>query len=252
VIPLDCLPVYQDAELYDQEFKDRVHEIPFYRERALASAGPVLELACGSGRITVPLAQAGVPIEGVDVSAPMIDRARRRAIDARVAIAWHLQDVRHLKLERRFAMAFMATNALQHLQDLDSIVAFFERIRMHLQPEGGLILDVFNPDLPKLLRKRGAPYVHKEFTLDDGRRLQVQADSEYLRDVQILHFVLTYRHEGNVIASKEVRMRCYFPQELLALCRLGGFQVVERFGDYDQRPFLAGSPKQILVCRARL
>jgi len=50
---------------------------------------------------------------------------------------------------------------------------------------------------------------------------------------------------------KDVRMRCFFPEELLALCRLGGFEVVRRIGDYDGRPFTSASPKQILLCRPR-
>jgi SAM-dependent methyltransferase len=246
VIPLDCLPLYEDAAFYDQEFRDRAHEIPFYLRRALASGGPVLELACGSGRITVPIAQAGVPIVGVDVSAPMIERARLRAAEAGVAIQWHVQDIRALSLERRFHLAFIATNALQHLHDLDSLVAFFQRARAHLVPDGLLLVDVFNPVVSKLARTRGAPRPHKAFTLDDGRRVEVDVDSEYLGESQILHFVLTYRHQGRAILTKDVRMRCLFPQELLALCRLGGFRVVERLGDHDGTAFAPDSPKQIL------
>jgi SAM-dependent methyltransferase len=246
VIPLDCLPLYEDAAFYDQEFRERAHEIPFYLQRALASGGPVLELACGSGRLTVPIAQAGVPSVGVDVSAPMIARARRRAADAGVTVGWHVQDIRALSLDGRFRLAFIATNALQHLHDLDSLVASFQRARAHLAPEGLLLVDVFNPVMAKLARTRGAPRPHKVFTLDDGRRIEVEVDSEYLAETQLLHFVLTYRNAGEVVLVKEVRMRCLFPQELLALCRLGGFRVVERLGDYDGSSFTAQSPKQIL------
>jgi SAM-dependent methyltransferase len=247
--PVDCLAIYADADLYDQEFRDRVHDLVFFRDRALASPGPVLELACGSGRLTVPIAQAGARIAGVDVSAPMLERARLRSAGAGVEVDWHLQDVRTMELGRRFALAFIATNALQHLHDLPSLQAFFERVRQHLLPGGQLILDVFNPALDKLLRPRDAAYEHKRFILDDGRQIQVQAASEYLPDAQTLNFVLTYRHEGQVIHRKDICMRCFYPQELLALCRLGGFQVLERLGDYDQQPFTAGSPKQILICR---
>ena len=102
----------------------------------------------------------------------------------------------------------------------------------------------------KLARTMGSPRPHKEFTLRDGRHVDVTVDGEYLRDRQILQFTLTYRHAGQVLARKDVRMRCFFPEELLALCRLGGFEAVERLGNYDGRPFESGSPKQILVCRA--
>src|SRR5258705_13346196 len=113
MIPLDCHTLYEDAELYDQEFCDRNLEIPFYRRQALASGGPVLELACGSGRLTFPIAAAGVEIAGVDVSPAMIEQARKRSAQQAVSIDWHIQDIRQMSLGRRFQMAFIATNALQ-------------------------------------------------------------------------------------------------------------------------------------------
>jgi SAM-dependent methyltransferase len=245
------MPLYEDAWFYDQEFRDRVHEIPFYRRHAAASGGPVLELACGTGRLSVPIAATGIEVVGVDVSAPMLERARHRAAEARLDIQWHEQDVRSMDLGRSFRFAFMAANALQHLHDVESILAFFRRARLHLVRDGLLGIDVFNPDMDKLARKLGAARSHKAFTLDDGRHVRVEVDSEYFSDSQILHFVLTYRAGEEVFLVKDVRMRCFFPEELVALCRMGGFDVVERFGEFDGSPFRANSPKQILLCRAR-
>ncbi|HLJ89370.1 MAG TPA: class I SAM-dependent methyltransferase [Candidatus Angelobacter sp.] len=247
--PLDCLSLYEDASFYDEEFRERAHEIPFYLRQVATISGPVLELACGTGRITLPLAARGVDIAGVDASAEMIALARQKAATANLAVEWHVQDVRSLRLNRKFALAFIATNALQHLQDLDSLSAFFRCLRTHLQPDGLLILDVFNPNVAKLCRGFDARYLQKSFSLEDGRTVEVEARSEYLPETQVLHFVLTYRHAGQILRTKDVRMRCFFPEELLALCRLGGFDVTDRFGDYDESPFTAASPKQIVLCR---
>jgi SAM-dependent methyltransferase len=249
VKPLDFLSLYEDALLYDEEFRDRKNEIPFYVRHAEISAGPVLEIGCGTGRLTLPIAAAGVVIAGVDASAAMIGQAQRNALAANLAVDWYVQDARSMELNRNFALAFMATNALQHLQDLTSLRAFFSRVRAHLRPDGLLIIDVFNPSVPKLCRNFGTPYLHKRFCLLDGRPVEVEIDSEYIPDSQVLHFILTYRHEGQIIHTKDVRMRCFFPEELLALCHLGGFQVVERFGDYDETPFHGSSPKQLVLCR---
>jgi hypothetical protein len=181
----------------------------------------------------------------------MIAEARRKALGARLAADWYVQDARSMDLGRRFVLAFMASNSLQHLQDLASLRAFFSRVRAHLEPEGLLILDVFHPSIAKLGRFLGTPYPHKTFNLPDGRRIDVEADSEYIADGQLLHFVLTYRHQGQPVCTKDVRMRCFFPEELLALCEWGGFEVIGRFGDYDETPFQACSPKQIVLCRLR-
>lgn len=248
--PVDCLDLYADPLLYDGEFAGRTHEIPFYLKQARASGGPVLEAACGTGRLTLPIAQAGIAVAGLDVSPEMIARAREKSAAAGLDVDWRHQDAREMDLGRRFALIFMASNALQHLHDLDSILSFFRGARRHLEPDGRLIVDVFNPSPEKLARPRGAPRRHKEFDLPDGRRVDVTVDSEYLRDRQIFHFILTYRHDGRILCEKDVRMRCFFPEELLALVRLGGFEVVERWGDYDERPFDAAAPKQILYLRS--
>lgn len=253
--PLDFLPLYEDAAFYDAEFATRDHELPFYRRLALEAGGPVLELCCGTGRITLPLAEAGVDITGVDVAPAMIARARERAAAARLEVPFHLADIRTLALPgpaRRFRLAFIATNALQHLHDLDSIAAFFERAAAHLEPGGRLVLDVFNPSVKKLARTADQPYLFKRFALADGRTVEVEAASEYLPATQLLHFTLRYRHRGELLLAKDVRMRCFFPDELLALCRLGGFEVLERLGDYDRRPFDDSAPRQLLVCRPAL
>jgi SAM-dependent methyltransferase len=247
--PLDCMPLYEDAWLYDQEFRDREHELPFYKRHSQSTKGEVLEIACGTGRITLPIAAGGVTIAGVDASGPMIALARQKAIEAQLTVDWYEQDARSMNLGRRFGLAFIATNALQHLHDLDSLRAFFSRVREHLDVDGRLIIDVFNPSIAKLARTPGAPYPHKTFTLLDGRKVDVDADSEYLADAQLFHFVLTYRHDRQVIRTKDVFMRCFFPEELLLLCRLGGFDVVQRFGDYDEAPFTKNAPKQIVLCR---
>lgn len=243
--------IYEDAWLYDQEFRDRARDVAFFRNLATTIGGPVLELACGTGRISQPIAEARLEVVGVDVSEPMLERARARARDAGVGIEYLLGDVRTFDIGRRFRLAFIAANALQHLHDVRSLLAFFDRARAHLHEEGTLALDVFQPDLGKLARASDSVRPHKTFALDDGRVVQVDLTGAYLRDVQILRFVLTYRCEGTVLRTKDVRMRCFFPEELLALCRLAGFEVMRRIGDYDGSAFTSTSPKQILLCRPR-
>lgn len=244
--PMVGLEVYEDATLYDQEFASRTKEIPFYVRQARLSGGPVLEVACGTGRLTLPIAAENIPITGIDVSPAMLARAREKSS----VVDWQQQDARTIELGRQFALIFIATNALQHLHDLESVLAFLRRARAHLMPGGVLILDVFNPSLEKLARGMGSPRPHKKFSLPDGRLVEVTSDSEYHRESQVLHFVLTYFHQGKVLHVKDVRLRCFFPEELVALCRLGGFDIEKRFGDYNEGPFQSDSTQQILICRA--
>ena len=120
----DCMDIYEDAEFYDQEFANRGREIPFFLKQAKLAGGPVLEVACGTGRITLPIAQASIKITGLDISRPMLERARHNAEVERLAVTWLEQDCRRINADRAFALIFSATNAMQHLHDFDSVNAF--------------------------------------------------------------------------------------------------------------------------------
>jgi hypothetical protein len=137
---------------------------------------------------------------------------------------------------------------MQHLHDLDSVNAFLTSARDALTPGGSLILDVFNPNPAKLARSAAQRYHHKSFVDAAGNEIRVEASSEYRSAAQILAFTLFYLRGGELIRQKQVNMRCFFPEELLAICRCNGLAVVQRYGDYDEQSFADNSPKQILVC----
>jgi 2-polyprenyl-3-methyl-5-hydroxy-6-metoxy-1,4-benzoquinol methylase len=246
--PLDCLALYEDAEFYDVEFAARDLEIPFYRKHARQSGGPVLEVACGTGRLTLPIARDGVDITGLDVSRPMLAQARRHAASAGLSIEWVEQDCRVMHFDRTFALVFSATNAMQHLPDAESANQFLQSARRLLRPGGRIILDVFNPNPAKLARPATVRYAHKTITTPTGETIQVEAASEYHSAAQVLSFQLFYRQAGRALRTKEVNMRCFFPEELLSLCRANRLEVINRFGGYDETPFGDESEKQILVC----
>ncbi len=248
--PLADMAVYEDAEFYDLEFADRQHDAAFFIEQAKQAHGPVLEVACGTGRITLPIARAGIAITGLDVTRSMLDLARRKSQAEALPVTWLEQDCRAIHSEQHFSLIFSATNAMQHLHDFDSVNAFLRSARNVLAPGGTLILDVFNPDISKLARSAPARYHHKSIVDAEGKEIRVDATSSYDAASQILRFELYYLRNGEYLRTKAVSMRCFFPEELLALCRFNGFDVVQRLGDYDGSPFTTQSPKQILFCHA--
>lgn len=248
--PLDCMDVYADAAFYDHEFATRGHDIPFFVHKAREASGSVLEVACGTGRITLPIAREGIDITGLDVSRPMLELAARKARAEHLSVTWLERDCRDIRVDQSFALIFSATNAMQHLQDVESIQAFLRGVRRALRPDGVFMLDVFNPDIAKLGRSESQRYLHKIMMDDKGRELRVEAASHYEAAAQVLCFTLSYMHGEQCVRTKHVRMRCFFPEELLALCRLSGFDVIQRYGDYDKREFTSDAPKQILLCRA--
>src|SRR3712207_2727600 len=98
-------------ELYDLVYEDYLDDIPFYVEESRRAQGPCLELGCGTGRVLIPVASAGVEVTGLDSSAPMIARARRKVAalpdDVRARITLGEGDMRSFSLERRFALIYV-------------------------------------------------------------------------------------------------------------------------------------------------
>src|SRR2546422_852191 len=101
--------IYQSGSHYDRLFDTGVP--PFWLEQARRYGGPVLELGCGTGRLAIPLAQAGGAVTGIDRAPSMLSEARRKAEAAGVSVAWHEADMRAFDLGTRFAWAFIASNA---------------------------------------------------------------------------------------------------------------------------------------------
>ena len=122
----------------------------FLRDLARRGGGAVLELACGTGRFAIPLAEAGFDVAGIDLAEPMLAVARRKAAAAGVTVEWALADMTAFDLGRRFGLVVLVSNTLCHLLDLAAFEGCMACVRRHLAPGGRFVIDVFVPD-PRLL-----------------------------------------------------------------------------------------------------
>ncbi len=236
-----------DGRLYDAINTD-LADLPFYERRCRAAAGPVLELCCGTGRLTLPLLRAGIDITGLDFTESMLERGRSKARAGSLPDPFQFGDIRDFDLSRRFALIFLPFNSLQNTYTVDDVLRVFDRVRKHLEPEGAFIFDVFNPSLEFMVRGDGDPVDRHRGVLDDGREVIIAEQCRYDAAGQVNR--VTWHHRvGEERFTSTLDMRCYYPLELEALLRLGGWRILERFGDFTEEPFTSASPKQILVCR---
>src|SRR4029079_19601604 len=159
--PLPCeTRVAVSADFYDlPDLSDPLlpagAHVPFDVGVARQQAGAVLELACGTGLITTPIALDAHPTVGLDQSDAMLTVAKRRAAAAAASVTFVHGDMRHFDLGRRFDLIFIARNSLLHLHSTEDLRAAFAAIRRHLTPDGIFAFDVFNPDVGILARPRG-------------------------------------------------------------------------------------------------
>lgn len=242
--------LYETPDLYDSLLPVSAQQLTFYETLAEHQHGPVLELACGSGQLIVPIASLGRPATGLDVSPAMLSAARRRAAAAAVPVEFVEADMRDFDLGRRFSLIFVARNSLLHLSEPDDFAALFAAVRRHLAPGGVFAFDVFNPDLRLLARPAGQRFPVMRVESDSYGELLVEATVDYDRGSQVNRatwFVSTTTHQDKWVAP--LHLRSIFPQELLVLLERNGFRLLSREGDYAGGLFSSASGIQVCRCQ---
>jgi SAM-dependent methyltransferase len=251
--PLDCEGLYRDGRHYDLANQGFVADIPFYLKEIRRYGEPVLELACGTGRITIPLGQQGIHMTGLDVSSSMLAHARRKSAAKGVKIEWIEADCRDFQLDRQFGTIFLPFNSIAHLHDLESVEACFSCVKRHLKAGGRFIIDIFRPDLRILQRDPTKRYPVTEYPDPDRKGSVVITESNvYDRATQVNRIKWYYRVGVDGEERVEsLNMRIFYPQELEALLSYNGFRVEAKFGNYDRSEFMSDSPKQLVVSLVR-
>ncbi len=224
--------------------------VRFWAARAREAGGPILELACGTGRITVPLARRGFDVTGIDLEPSMLERAREKAAAEGAAVDWVEGDIRRFDLGRRFNLVFLAGNTLCHLLDRESLESCLACIRAHLSTKGRFVVTVFVPDPSKLLDVSTEREPFADYDDPEGRgRVVVSCDYRYERNTQIKRITTHHRLPGvDQELAGTLDMRMYFPQELDALLEYNALRILHKWGGLDERPFDAASELQVIVC----
>jgi SAM-dependent methyltransferase len=212
--------------------------------------GVALDAGCGTGRHAAYLASLGHRVIGVDASPEMLAEARRRAEESRLAVEFRRADMRDFDLGERFRLAFVAGNSLLHLHETEDLIRCFTRVRDHLEPDGWLVFDVFNPSVRLLAEAAGERRERTRFVDPERGEVRVEVRGRYDAAAQVMREVWFFSSEGEadfVVAPLE--LRSIFPRELPLLLGAGGFRLEARFGDFARRLFGSDSPHQVCFCR---
>jgi len=219
-----------------------VDDIPFYEQRVPESSARVLELGCGTGRVLVPLAARCGFIQGIDCSEAMLtlcrEKLRAAGIPAsRAAVA--MGDIADFDLGRTFDLIIAPYRVMQNLATDAEVDGFLNGIASHLAPGGTAILNVFKPNaVPATLLARSSPeeVFERDILVEGGYLRCSYRTPRVTRTPLVLYPELIYRrYAGDQLVDEAVlsiAMRCYYPDEFLALIEGHGFRVLEKWGGY--------------------
>ncbi len=248
------------AAIYDAVYADR-DDAGFWREMAAAAGGgPVLELGCGTGRVLLPLARAGVEITGLDLSTQMLERCRAKLVREPAAVRDRARlvaaDMTSFDLGREFAAVICPFGGFQQLRTVEQQLACLAACRAHLRPRGSLVLDLPNPD-PAPAAYAGDEAVGGEAAavlVDWGGGRQIRwwmtvtgyERAQQWSECEVIYEVVEADGATRRI-TETIALRYIFRYELEHLLVRAGFRVVALYGDYDRSPFADGSPAMIAV-----
>lgn len=246
------------ADLYDSVsmYRDRP-DITFFVEAAKMSGSPVLEVGCGTGRVLIPTARAGLDIVGVDLSPQMLAICRQRLLNEPETVQARVQlmeaDMRRFDLGRTFTLATLPFRPFQHLLTVEDQLACLRNIRRHLNEGGMLILDAFNPSLDALVnRPIGEESVEEaEFSTPDGRRVtrrhKTVAHNRFTQvsDSELIYYVThpDGREERLVHAFP---LRHIFRFELEHLLVRAGFAIEHLYAGFDKSEYGSTYPGELI------
>lgn len=204
----------------------------------LADDGAALELAIGTGRVAIPLTERGIHVEGLDLSAAMIEQMRRKpGGDVIPAV---VGDMTTARLGRTFALVYLVFNTIGNVTSQDGQVAVFETAAAHLQDGGCFVIEVGVPDLQRL--PRGDRF--RPFNLAENH-LGIDEYDVVTQGLVSHHY--RQRDNRSGLSVRSMPFRYVWPAELDLMARLAGLQLRHRWADWDRRPFTALSEKHVSV-----
>ncbi|MEW6298568.1 MAG: class I SAM-dependent methyltransferase [Thermodesulfobacteriota bacterium] len=255
---------YEGAEaiFYDSYFAGVEGDVQFYLDEARRAGSPVLEIGCGTGRILLPLAEAGVHIVGLDRSPAMLailrQKLARYSAETQHRVELVEGDMRSLSLGRRFSLITIPYRAFLHLLTPKDQWQALRAVREHLADGGRLVFNVFDPNVELIAAqlgplgsslKRDAEFTHPE----TGRRVVVWYTFQYDPEQQLVkgYFLFEELDEGGQVLTKTyspLTLRYVYRFEMRYLLELCGYQVEALYGDFRRGPFRSGG-EQIWVAR---
>lgn len=246
-----ALAHYQNGAYYARRYRHLTADRRFYVALCRQIGGPVLELGCGTGRISRALAAAGLDVVGIDFATPMLVEARSKQQAARLPgrLEYRQGDIRTLRLRRRFPTVIAPFNVFMHLETPDAMQAALATVRAHLAHGGAFLFDVLMPPVAQLTFHSGKVLRGRACLSPGGQMLAYEEAFSYdpLTQLQLIEARFVEPTSRLVRETLTLQHRIWFPQELAFHFAAARFVTQGAFGAFDGAPLHAESSHQIYL-----
>ncbi len=260
------------ARFYDGDYRDYTDDIPLVLKTARAAGRTALELGCGTGRVLLPLAEAGFQVVGLDKSAALLAIARRKlakqgfksetvasdsAADGSRKVKLVQADMTSFELaQTEVDFVFVVSNTLMHLTTQTEQLLALQCAKRHLRAGGLLLIDLFNPDVAYLESISGIQELADWWEDEESGARVLKWTTRYVdaaRQLQDTIFVYEeiFPDGRNAQTRLAFPLRFWWPDEGALLLEQAGFAVDELYGDFDGSPYRPDSERLIFIARKK-
>jgi Methylase involved in ubiquinone/menaquinone biosynthesis len=195
-----------DANIYDG-LNTFLSDLQFYEKWMPKNKDTkILELCCGTGRLTLPIAKDGYNICGVDFTSSMLEQAKAKASEAGLEIDFIEADIRTLNLQEKFDLIFIPFNSIHHLYKNDDLFVVLRNVRNYLKEDGLFLLDCFNPNIQYIVEGEKEQSVVAEYITNDGREVLIKQTMRYENATQINRIEWHYYINGEFHSTQNLDM----------------------------------------------
>lgn len=250
--PID-ISFYGDAVLDELVSGEPQIDGTILLELARQAKGSILELGCGYGRNTIPLAQRGIQnLTGLELSAPSLAHAQMRA--GNLPIRWVEADVRDFYLDQQYAFIFARGNVFNFMLTRGDQEAMLACVREHLADDGQFLFDTMPLSFYQMADEPEET-VWYTLTHPNGRQIYAIGRS-WFDHIQQWYIQRSHEHwdsaDGEMVRLPwQLTLRYIMPQDLETLLHYNGFKVVDRYRDYEGNPITQAEPSNVYLCEKR-
>lgn len=248
------------ADVYDSVYSYVRDDIPYYVKEALESKGPVLELGSGTGRVTIPIANSGIDIVGLDSSSAMLEVAKLKSekfnfCDSRISFV--KADMRNFSLlpTGKFPLIIIPFRGFLSLLTVQDQISTLQNVKHHLSDNGKIIISIFVPDLDMLVQEDDLLYHIRDVTdSESGKKMVLSHRSNYDNYNQIIttRMIIEELDDDDEMTKRfyrDFQLRYIYRWEMEHLFSRTGFKSIALYGDFEKSIFDETSTEMIWVAK---